>query len=284
MPRTGKKPLAMLFMPRRDIPLQLAYQFTGGCDTHSRINGSVGRQSCIRHLLSIPPMTKTDLLANFDEIVTDRRLSLDRCRNFLQGEVEEGGYLYDRYQVSQSGGSSGVPALTVFSWLESARQWAAFVRSLRRWAGRTGRFKRLQAVDRNGKPVVPGQRAEKVYCTPLFRHTLPLLRYELTDQFVLSADRPGCGSGFQLIANVEGRLEDYFRYDGGIEISPDLFKTVLGRESAVFEYQVSQTREGVHIVLTSSRPINVDHRISEICSQNDINSGTVNKATIPFNL
>jgi phenylacetate-coenzyme A ligase PaaK-like adenylate-forming protein len=125
----------------------------------------------------------------------------------------------------------------------------------------------VEAVDRNGKLVVPGQRAEKVYCTPLFRYTLPLLRYELTDQFVLSADRPSCGSGFQRITNVDGRLEDYFRYDDGVEVPPDLFKTVLGQESAVFEYQVFQTREGVHIVLTSSRPINVDRLGRTIASK-----------------
>jgi phenylacetate-CoA ligase len=349
-----------------------------------------------RDLHSIPAMTKTDLMANFDEIVTDRRLSFSRCQDFLKIQVEEGGYLDDRYQVSVSGGSGGMPALTVFSWQEAARQWATFARFLYRWGNRTGNLKGspkvatittpnpvfraqhvvnffesassnlfpvtaptdemvsglnrarpdilmvypsiiprlaseaeagrlrispmlvitaaeplltehetalsrvwtcpvingwgatevgglamgsgfepgmllmddeviVETVDRNGNPVVTGERAEKVFITPLFRSTLPLLRYQMTDQLAILPGAPRCGSGFRLISNVECRLEDYFKYDGGIEISPDLFSTVLGQELEVLEYQVHQTKKGAHILVTSNRAIN-SYRLSRAVS------------------
>ncbi len=340
-------------------------------------------------LSAIPPMTKAELMSCFDEIVTDRRLSLARCRDHLLAEAGGGAYLDGKYRVSTSGGSSGSPALTVFSWEEAARQWATFARMLYRLGDRTQNRDRspvaasitapnpvfhaqhvvrffgtagantipvtapiselvdrlnqaspdilmlypsiiprlileaeaghltitpkllitvaepllpeheaaisgvwksrvingwgatevgalamgsglepglllmddeviVEPVNRYGKPVGPGELAEKVYITPLFRRTLPLLRYELTDQFLLLAEPPACGSGFRRISNVEGRLNDYFIYDGGVEIHPALFRRALGQEPAVLEYQVHQTGEGAHIILTSSSPIDCE--------------------------
>ncbi|HJQ70311.1 MAG TPA: hypothetical protein VKA70_15140 [Blastocatellia bacterium] len=337
-------------------------------------------------LVSIPPMAKADLMTHFDEIVIDRHLTLDRCRDHIRVETSGGGYINSRYRVSTTGGSSGSPALMVFSWEEAARQWATFARIIFRWAARTGNRDRapvvasitapsavfhgqhvvrffstagpntipvtapiseiverlnranpnilmlypsiiprlvleaeagrlkitpmlfitvaepllaeheaaisricdspvingwgttevgalamgsgfepglllvddeviIEPVDRKGKPINPGERAEKVYVTPLFRSTLPLLRYELTDQFVLSAEQPGCGSSFRRISNVEGRLDDYFKYDGDIEVQPGFFREALSRESTALEYQVRQTNDGAHIILTSSAPI-----------------------------
>jgi len=350
-----------------------------------------------KDLQAIPPMTKSDLLENFDEIATDRRLNLGRCKEYLQPGIGEKGYIDDRYQVSTSGGTGGTPALVVFSWEEAARQWAVYVRFLYRWRDRTGKlplnpvvasittphpifrtqhlvkfFETAEAnvfpvtgpieeitaglnrarpdilmlypsiiprlvleteagrlriapvlviaaaepmlseheaaisrpwnctvidgwgatevgvmamgsgfdagmllmddevivepVDRNGNPVVPGKLAEKVYVTPLFRFTLPLVRYELTDRVELSDARPNCGSGFRMISGIEGRLEDLFKYEGGIEISPGVFKKALAQEPGILEYQVHQTRQGAHIILTSATPIDGERLSRSICS------------------
>src|SRR5436190_1944709 len=59
-------------------------------------------------LSAIPPMTKADLMASWDEIVTDRRLTLDLANAHLARVAEDGpAYLLDDYQVVTSGGSSG---------------------------------------------------------------------------------------------------------------------------------------------------------------------------------
>src|SRR5690348_16901253 len=55
---------------------------------------------------SIPPMTKTDLMANFDAIVTDRRLTLNRVEDHLAG-LKADAYLLGSYHAVASGGSSG---------------------------------------------------------------------------------------------------------------------------------------------------------------------------------
>ena len=62
-------------------------------------------------LRDVPPMTKADLLENWDGIVTDRRLGLPVVERHL-ARVAEGGplFLFDQYVVLASSGSSGTRA------------------------------------------------------------------------------------------------------------------------------------------------------------------------------
>jgi len=55
---------------------------------------------------SLPVMTKADLMDNFDEIVTDRRISRALCEAHLEDDTGAA-YLFDHYSVVASGGSSG---------------------------------------------------------------------------------------------------------------------------------------------------------------------------------
>src|SRR6266436_5075795 len=73
-----------------------------------------------------------------------------------------------------------------------------------RWPVRPG------PVSSRGHPVPPGERADKIYVTNLFNHTLPLIRYEITDEVTLLDEPCRCGSGHRLIADPQGRLDDTF--------------------------------------------------------------------------
>jgi phenylacetate-coenzyme A ligase PaaK-like adenylate-forming protein len=72
-------------------------------------------------LQTLPVMTKMDVMANWDEIVTDRRLTLAECNaNIaakLQGTCKDYYYL-DNYLVIATGGSSGVRGVFPWSWNE----------------------------------------------------------------------------------------------------------------------------------------------------------------------
>ena len=66
-------------------------------------------------LSALPPMTKADLMAHWDEIVTDRRLTLELANAHLASLATKGpAYLLDEYHVVASGGSSGTRG--VFAW------------------------------------------------------------------------------------------------------------------------------------------------------------------------
>lgn len=74
----------------------------------------------------LPTMTKSDLMDNFDTVVTDPRVTLDRCEAVLEGR--NGDYLFDEYRVVASGGSSGRRGVFVYGWDAWATCYASIVR------------------------------------------------------------------------------------------------------------------------------------------------------------
>jgi phenylacetate-coenzyme A ligase PaaK-like adenylate-forming protein len=336
-------------------------------------------------LAAVPPMTKDDLMANWDQVVTDRRLRLDLIEDHLAG-LRSDAYLFDEFHAVASGGSTGRRGIFAYGWRSWATAYAGFLRptvwdravtpelsgaplraamvgaehathmtsalpqtfhnpsvqmarfpvsqpidqivaglnayqpvavmgypsmlALLAAEARAGRLRILprritttsepllpevrralteafcapvanmygtseagpvgvgcwrgpgihlcddlvvvEPVDLAGRPVPPGVRSDKVYLTGLFNTTLPLLRFELTDQVTL-LDRPcPCGSAHRLIADVQSRLDDVFTYPGGQVVHPIVFGSVLGRDRGTVEYQVRQTPAGAEVLVVGA--------------------------------
>ena len=112
-------------------------------------------------------------------------------------------------------------------------------------------------VDQDDRPTTNPDAIDRILVTSLFGRTLPLIRYELTDVPV-PADRPcSCGAAFPLIKSVAGRSDDIFVYPGDIHIHPLVFRTPLGQNSAIEQYQVHQTEHGARIGVIATGPIDV---------------------------
>ena len=103
----------------------------------------------------------------------------------------------------------------------------------------------VEPVDAHGHPVGPGETAQRLLITNLFNHTLPLIRYELTDELTVA---PRGDWPFFRATKIEGRADDVFRY-GAIAVHPLVFRSPLGRCPAVVEYQVRQTLRGADVSL-----------------------------------
>ena len=112
----------------------------------------------------------------------------------------------------------------------------------------------VEPVDGAGRPVGPGVLSEKIYVTAISNPTLPLIRFELTDRVMLLDSACPCGSAHRLIADVEGRLDDAIVYPARALVHPHVFRSVLGREPSIVEYQVRQTPAGAE-VLTVGCPV-----------------------------
>jgi phenylacetate-coenzyme A ligase PaaK-like adenylate-forming protein len=343
-------------------------------------------------LQSLPVMTKTDVMANWDEIVTDRRLTLAECNANIEAKLNgtcEDYYYLDDYLVIATGGSSGVRGVFPWSWDEfieiacatfryqlrdeppgtltgrrllaaveageivhgspflfSVRtdpqaqvkwfpastpiaemvtelneaqptQINAFASSLQELASEAlaGRLRiSPRRVTTNSEPLLPETRdaarkawnveinnmwgcvevghigiecdahegmhmsddliitefvdhddkptsdpdaIDRVLVTSLFGRTLPLIRYELTDVPV-PGNRPcSCGAVFPLIISVKGRSDDIFIYAGNIQIHPLVFRTPLGQNSAIEQYQVHQTERGAKIDVIATGPLDL---------------------------
>jgi phenylacetate-coenzyme A ligase PaaK-like adenylate-forming protein len=107
----------------------------------------------------------------------------------------------------------------------------------------------IEPVDAEGNPVSPGERAAKVYLTNLYNLTQPLIRYELTDEVTVLDEPCPCGSTLLRIDDIQGRLDDCFAYPGGPTVHPFTFRSLLGRQREIIEYQVCQTARGADVLV-----------------------------------
>lgn len=109
----------------------------------------------------------------------------------------------------------------------------------------------VEVVDAENRPLADGTASAKVLVTNLYNLTQPLIRYELTDRFVRYPSLPGSG---HLRAEVEGRADDVFRYDG-VEVHPVVIATAMVKTPRVLEYQVRQTDRGVDVAVVTDGPV-----------------------------
>jgi phenylacetate-CoA ligase len=116
----------------------------------------------------------------------------------------------------------------------------------------------FEPVDKDGQPVGPGEHAAKMYVTPLFNHVQPLIRYELTDEVTLIDEPCSCGSVLRRIDDIQGRADDVFIYPNGVVVHPIAFRSPLGREHNILEYQVRQTERGATITIRAQGQLNME--------------------------
>ncbi len=71
-----------------------------------------------------------------------------------------------------------------------------------------------------------------------------------------------CGTTLMRIDDIQGRLDDCFTYPGGQTVHPLTFRSPLGRERDIIEYQVCQTARGADVLVRCQGPIDTT-RIAE---------------------
>ncbi len=121
----------------------------------------------------------------------------------------------------------------------------------------------VEPVDADGRPVAPGEPAAKIYLTNLYNRAMPLIRYEITDEVTVLREPCPCGSAHRCVADIYGRLDDTFFYEGR-PAHPHLFRTALGRRERIVEYQVRQTPAGADIAVRCQAPVDLDELAREI--------------------
>jgi phenylacetate-coenzyme A ligase PaaK-like adenylate-forming protein len=101
----------------------------------------------------------------------------------------------------------------------------------------------LEPVDRQHRPVAPGERSHSVLLTNLANHVQPLIRYEIGDCVRMPAQPCSCGSPLPLI-EVQGRHDDTLLMAGRggqtVTLLPLALATVLEDEAGVFDFQLRQ--------------------------------------------
>ena len=221
-------------------------------------------------LSSLPVMTKAEMMASFDDVVTDRRLSRWLAEEHLRSSGHEPSLLLGDYVCLTSGGSSGqrgVFAQTIGEYADHIASILRLAAARRAAAGApAGMVAAMVAAASpvhstgfvgavcQGEPIhlvpVPdGTASARVLITNLHNLTQPLIRYELTDSFTAC---PGAAPGGHLQATANGR-DDGMLWYGPIAVHPLAVRTVMAASASVTEYQVRQTQRGVDIAMVAGR-------------------------------
>jgi len=95
---------------------------------HARLAGIDPRRFELADLARLPVMTKEQMMAGFDEVVTDRRLTRTRVEQHLAASAREPSLLFGDFVCLASGGSSGLRGIFTQTIEEFAEFVASFVR------------------------------------------------------------------------------------------------------------------------------------------------------------
>ncbi|MBI2394878.1 MAG: phenylacetate--CoA ligase family protein [Deltaproteobacteria bacterium] len=133
-----------------------------------------------RPLHELPVVTKADLMAQFDEVVTDRQVQLKDLRAFVDAHRDEPAIprFHERYWTSSTSGSTGMRGI----FLHDFDEWTTVIASYARaneWAGMKaglGRTMRLAVVSSR----VPTHQSAAVGAT-LQSRWVPTLRVDATE-------------------------------------------------------------------------------------------------------
>ncbi len=109
----------------------------------------------------------------------------------------------------------------------------------------------LERVDESGVPVAPDRPAARTLATGLGNWTFPFIRYDLGDEVTLLPGGCACGSPLVRVADIAGRRDDDFDYDG-CTVPAGAFRHVLGTDRRISEYQVRQTSAGAEVLIVGS--------------------------------
>jgi phenylacetate-CoA ligase len=101
-----------------------------------------------------------------------------------------------------------------------------------------------EPVDRDDRPVPPGECSHALLLTNLANRTQPLLRYRLGDSLRFVPDRCACGSGFPLI-EVQGRADEtlvlHDSFGQQVRLLPLALMTVIEEGAQLTQFQLVAT-------------------------------------------
>lgn len=123
-----------------------------------------------------------------------------------------------------------------------------------------------EPVDIKGNRVGAGVAANKLFLTNLYLYTLPLIRYEFSDQLLFLDETCQCGINHQIILEPPGRPEYDFTYPGSVFVHHLTFVTPLLLEKNIHEYQVIQNENGATIKIKSGGYVDTNSLGKTICN------------------
>jgi len=113
---------------------------------------------------------------------------------------------------------------------------------------------------------VPGSDLVVPIVTDMVRRVQPMIRYRMNDLLELSRSACPCGSAFQAVARIHGRMDDVFELEtprGRVTVTPDVLRNaVVDSDARIRDYRIVQKADGrVTIELDEGLPDEVHAKV-----------------------
>ncbi len=109
----------------------------------------------------------------------------------------------------------------------------------------------MEVVDEADRVLHHGVLGDSVLVTNLFNHTLPIIRYRVTDRMAISDEPCPCGLPFARITAIEGRKDEVLSLPGdsggSVNVHATAIETVLEEMSGVRRFQIQGSSGGVRL-------------------------------------
>lgn len=109
----------------------------------------------------------------------------------------------------------------------------------------------IEVVDNDGRAVPDGTAGSRMFVTNLVNHTLPLIRFELTDLVTIAPDPCPCGRPFKLIAALDGRTDDVLSLPaargGTVSVHPLVLRSPLAKVADLRQYRIVHEDDALHV-------------------------------------
>jgi putative adenylate-forming enzyme len=112
----------------------------------------------------------------------------------------------------------------------------------------------------------PGSDLVLPIVTDMVRRVQPMIRYRMNDLLELSPASCPCGSPFQAVARIHGRMDDVFEFetgDGRVMVTPDVLRNaVVDADARIRDYRIVQKPGGdVTVELDEALPHEADSKV-----------------------
>ncbi len=113
---------------------------------------------------------------------------------------------------------------------------------------------------------VPGSGLLVPIVTDMVRRVQPMIRYRMNDLLELSKSGCPCGSAYQAVERVHGRMDDVFEFDtplGRVTVTPDVLRNAaIDSDPRIRDYRILQKADGrVTIELDEALPDEVHEAV-----------------------
>ena len=174
--------------------------------------------------------------------------SAEMLRDFMRKEIEEvfNTKVYDYYGSREVGAIAGECSM--------GRRHVFIMNNL------------VEILDDTNRPVGDGEEGN-IIITNLHNYSMPMIRYDIGDLGVMSADRCGCGSSLPVLERLTGRITDHFLLRNGTRVHGEFFTHLFYFRDWVEQFQIDQL-DYDYLRISVVPNLTIDERDRAVISEN----------------